>query len=432
MGRWFTGVLSLCVAAAAFGQDSRSTGLVFLEDQAYQSIPLAATPLLGELPTEVDLSSRFPTPGNQGRQSSCVGWAVAYALKSYQEGVERGWSLESPSARFSPAFIYNQIKQGPDCRGGTRYIDALNLVRRDGSATLAQFPYDEGSCSTQPSVAIKQSARAFAIADWRRVNVQDEMEIKTQVASGFPVLVAVEVDSGFSQLRGDQVYAQFSGQNRSGHAMVLVGYSDERRAYKLINSWGTDWGAGGYGWVSYAAFGGVAREGYVAQDIVPVAPPRPPVELPPNHPLPIEPPQPAPPSAAIGAISFQHNATVGSPTGPAPGMLIYVPTELRNLYGQSVQVVVKFNLWNGPPLFAHPREVQYRDIGGLVATGTTPRIVGSNHERLGNEPVAIPYYVLNLVPSGGVTRYQLMLTAYVFAGNTLLSQSAPVPFWVQW
>src|SRR4051794_11326797 len=52
-------------------------------------IPLASTPLGGaELPSSVDLSDKMPDVGNQGGQQSCVAWAVAYALKGYQEDVE--------------------------------------------------------------------------------------------------------------------------------------------------------------------------------------------------------------------------------------------------------------------------------------------------------------------------------------------------------
>jgi len=33
--------------------------------------------------------------------------------------------------------------------------------------------------------------------------------------------------------------------------MILVGYSDDRGAFKVMNSWGTQWGNGGFGWISY-------------------------------------------------------------------------------------------------------------------------------------------------------------------------------------
>ena len=169
-------------------------GLQFVDETAYQSIPLAAPPLMGELPRNVNLAERFPRPGAQGRQSSCVGWAVAYALKSYQESVERSWAPSTADRMFSPAYIYNQIKLGSDCQGGARFVDALNLLRREGVATLRDFPYSEGDCSRQPDPAVRQVARQFAVAEWRRVNVQDDVEVKSQLAAGFPVLIGMIVD----------------------------------------------------------------------------------------------------------------------------------------------------------------------------------------------------------------------------------------------
>ena len=88
--------------APAHAQSARPTGLTFMNDVAYQSIPLAAPPLLGQVPKAVDLSSRFPEPGDQGKQNSCVGWAVAYALKSYQEGLERSWGTAPTPASVQP------------------------------------------------------------------------------------------------------------------------------------------------------------------------------------------------------------------------------------------------------------------------------------------------------------------------------------------
>ena len=61
-----------------------------------QGIPKAYPPVSSngnDFPSSIDLSPRFPEPGNQGSQYSCVAWALAYALKSYQELGEEKWSL---------------------------------------------------------------------------------------------------------------------------------------------------------------------------------------------------------------------------------------------------------------------------------------------------------------------------------------------------
>ena len=422
-------VLSLLAAQGVYSQ-TRATGLQYLDESSYRSIPLAVRPLLGQVPAAVDLAAQFPEPGDQGPQASCVGWAVA-ALKSYQEGVERRWNMSHPTHRFSPAYIYNQIKRSDDCQGGTMYVDALNLVRRDGAATLDLSPYDAARCSAKPSDAVVQASRPFAIADWRRVNALDDLEIKTQIASGFPVLIGMDVDDAFERLRGDRTYERFVGPSLGGHAMVVVGYNDQKAAFKVINSWGKNWGTSGFGWISYRAFAQSVREAYVSQDIVPIV--TPPVPEPsPRPPVPApQPPTLLEPTAMLGAISIVHNATVPSPTGPQPGMQIFVPAEILNARGQTAQVVVKFNFFNGPPLLANPQELMFRDVSGLVATGTAATVIGSDRENFG-APITIPYYALNFQPTGGMGDYRLELIAYVYIGNVGVAESDPVEFGLRW
>ena len=116
-------LLSFFIVHACFTQNTNySKGLIFTSQEEMLGIPLASTPYSGnELPSIVDLSSKLPSPGHQGNQSSCVAWAVGYALKAYQEYIETNMLIY-----FSPAFIYNKINNGRD--GGSRNIDSLNLV----------------------------------------------------------------------------------------------------------------------------------------------------------------------------------------------------------------------------------------------------------------------------------------------------------------
>ena len=61
------------------------------------------------LPDRVDLSDRFPTPGDQGEQNSCVGWSVGYAARAYYVNKVEGRDIGEPTNIPSPAYIYNSI-----------------------------------------------------------------------------------------------------------------------------------------------------------------------------------------------------------------------------------------------------------------------------------------------------------------------------------
>lgn len=274
---WVTGWLWILIGTSAFAQ---SFGAKFGDPEEYKDIPFAPQKMRGVLPVRVDLSRHFPQPGNQGTQSSCVGWAVGYSMKGYLEIKERGWSGRRSSEQFSPAYIYNQINDGID--EGAIISEALDLLMREGVATLSAFPYDERDYTRQPCVDTKESAREFAIASFRRLQMPDVVpQSRSHLAEGFPVVVGMLVGNALQEHRGGIYKAPDADTKVGGHAMCVVGYDDEKQAFKLINSWGTNWADGGYGWVSYDTYKAKVREAYVVQDVVvyrpePDQPPTPP------------------------------------------------------------------------------------------------------------------------------------------------------------
>ena len=49
------------------------------------------------------------------------------------------------------------------------------------------------------------------------------------------------------------------------HAMVAVGFDDDRNAFRIQNSWGRGWGEGGYGWVGYDFWKRNVKVGFVIE-----------------------------------------------------------------------------------------------------------------------------------------------------------------------
>ena len=201
--------------------------------------------------TAIDLSPYFPTPGNQGSQGSCTAWAVAYALKTYQEDFERDWGVNSVSTRFSPAYVYNQLT---DNGSGTKISDAMELIVEQGVCTLAQMPYNQNDYTTQPTDTQRANAAAYKAKDWYSIWGIDN--VRREIYEGNPVVVSIPIYPDFDNLNAtnNRVYDNLSGTFRGYHAITLVGYDDTDRTFKFINSWGTGFGDGGYGWLSYDVF----------------------------------------------------------------------------------------------------------------------------------------------------------------------------------
>ncbi len=263
-----------------------ATGLLQEDPAVYRSFDRAPI-YRGFLPVSVDLSGRFPPPGNQGALGSCTGWAVAYAARSYEGFVVEARRASRTRDIVSPIFVYNAIRAPGRCVG-TRPSDALDLLMH-GALSLAQSPATD-ACLPKPAASEIAQATDFRIAGWRTVDFTRPDDIKGQLAARHPVIIAMQVTRDFKRLRGNTIY-RGTGKVVGGHAIVVVGYDDRRQAFKLINSWGRGWGAGGFGWISYDAFRSVVGAAYV-MDVQPPAPtPRPEPPAPPPPVVPVEQPE---------------------------------------------------------------------------------------------------------------------------------------------
>lgn len=223
----------------------------------YPSVRMATAPVA--LPPMVDLSAGMPPVGSQGQQASCVGWAIAYYYRSFQEGRENYFAPVTADRIFSPAFIYNQRTTAKCARdAGMSMIDGLQLALNRGVATYSTMPYNAGDTCTKPS------AEALTEAGWYRSQAYIKLFLgqgtanltllKQHLASGDPFLLAVPIYSEFlaakpysSVIDLPQPGVTFYG----GHAITVVGYDEGLQAFKFVNSWGYEWGDRGYAYLTY-------------------------------------------------------------------------------------------------------------------------------------------------------------------------------------
>lgn len=209
------------------------------------------------LPPEYDISEFLPRVGSQGSQGSCVAWATGYYLKSFQENYE---DAENGTAglnfEMSPAFIYNQIKI-VNCDGGSVIQDALDTISSQGIVEWSVMPYDQNECDVQPNDLQKVLAEPNKIEKYYYFH-QDSVYQHTKAAllRDQPVVIAVTIDRNYFGARDENgifIYRKFNDPD-GGHAMLVVGYSDEMNAFKVVNSWGPGWGNNGFVWIDYKAF----------------------------------------------------------------------------------------------------------------------------------------------------------------------------------
>ena len=203
------------------------------------------------LPSSYDMSSIVPLPGDQGNLSSCTSWAFVYAALSAKEVQKRSWTPRLDTHIFSPSHVHNSIVQGTD--SSTLFLDVLGYIENYGVSTIKYFPISGTNCSTQPNETQIENASLYKGTS--RAIATGINAIKQQIHNGNVVVLAIREYNDFINISwSNQIYDSVYGESQGNHAIALVGYDDTKGsngAFRFINSWGTNWGLNGYGWISY-------------------------------------------------------------------------------------------------------------------------------------------------------------------------------------
>lgn len=216
---------------------------------------VAVIEIPANMPSSVDLSQYLPEVRSQGTQGSCVAWATGYYLKTFQENLENDRkNTSSNDLNLSPAFIFNQIKVQP-CDGAV-VSKGLELLVTQGVSTWSEFPYDDDNCFVMPTPELIELASPNKIKEFYYLNETQVFEqSKAFLNNDQPIVIAISIDRNYFGARegSDAVYRKFT-KDDGGHAMLVVGYDDAKQAFKVVNSWGKNWGNNGFVWIDYKAF----------------------------------------------------------------------------------------------------------------------------------------------------------------------------------
>jgi len=241
-------------------------GLGAFDTETNDDIPTGIIFGNGNLPTSHDISQYLPPVGSQGQYGTCVSWALGYNLKTMIEAQDKNYSpadLSDPNNQASPKDLFLAIPKdevGPSC-GGTYLSSAMKAMQDRGVATMATVPYNNlGDCSQNTQSSWDQAAADYQIANYRSVDL-DINSLKQQIAADKPVGFGARLGDNFMSWNSDQVLSGHTTFDRvgqhAGHAMTIIGYDDNKGAngaFRVVNSWGDDWGSRGFIWIDYNFF----------------------------------------------------------------------------------------------------------------------------------------------------------------------------------
>lgn len=208
----------------------------------------------GELPEKLDLSTRFTPVEDQGQLGSCTAQAVV-GLCEYLTNTSKDTFID-----LSRLFLYKITRNLMGYTGDTgasirACMRACNLM---GICPEAFYKYDIENFDEEPGAFQYALASNYKISNYYRL-AEDEYlveTIKDMLRDSNPVVCGVKVFSDYFKANGNVYFPEDPDNSSSSgwHAIILVGYDNTKKMFKFRNSWGSDWGVLGYGWISYDYF----------------------------------------------------------------------------------------------------------------------------------------------------------------------------------
>ncbi|KIZ07750.1 hypothetical protein MNEG_0195 [Monoraphidium neglectum] len=239
---------------------------------AKASVDETAALTVAASPTKFDARSSSDTGGfvltspvgDQGSCYSCTAFAVAGAAEAAvsaalrKTAVGRNWSVqdlhfclatnsgESKSCRSSASSLIDVLK--PFTAATRALVLDKCLPYEAPDAPLDQDLCDYKCKDTDPD----------AVGKFEYVQLNSPWEVQEHLRNWGGVVTRLDIYDDLRPFFAKNPKGSYNGPAPNatfieGHAVLLVGYDNTRNAYLIKNSWGTDFGDGGFAWISYAA-----------------------------------------------------------------------------------------------------------------------------------------------------------------------------------
>ncbi|TWW12785.1 peptidase S8 [Planctomyces bekefii] len=178
---------------------------------------------------------------NQGNCGSCWAFSITAVVESLMK-------MKDPSS--TPNLSEQTLVDCSDYDCGGGYFDAFDYVQTRGLTDRGAYPYraTNGRCRVTSEMSRQK------VVSWNYIgnngNSPTTEQIKTAILTYGPVSVDVAVAGNFSRYSSG-VYNTCS-PGMINHMVNIEGWNDADGGYWIMrNSWGDDWGEGGYMRIRY-------------------------------------------------------------------------------------------------------------------------------------------------------------------------------------
>jgi hypothetical protein len=234
------------------------------------------------LPRSVDYRDQvLAGPGimDQGQVGSCVGHATDGACET------RLIIAGTPISHRSPVWVYDVARCIERARVnvgvpnqelpplediGSMPSDAWTGIAKWGVAAYEDRPTSNRTANDEPKLGLVESASELILTGAFRIDSTGSSRIaamKTALANGFPIAIAIQVDAAFEMWDGvNPIGAPDPRAILGGHYIYVTKYetlSNGKVVFGGPNSWNIDWGDGGF-WLGDESFIAGAEDIYAA------------------------------------------------------------------------------------------------------------------------------------------------------------------------
>jgi len=200
----------------------------------------------------IDLREKCPSVYAQGKLGSCTANAIAGAYE-FDMMKEEEKKIFVPSRLF---IYYNERNMEGNVKkdAGAEIRDGIKSINKQGICNEKDWPYDISKFTIKPPKELYKKAQHHKAIKYQRVQ-QDIQHMKQCLNEGYPFVFGFAVFESFETkevaITGNMKMPKEEEKILGGHAIMAVGYDEDKKVFIIRNSWGEEWGDKGYFYMPY-------------------------------------------------------------------------------------------------------------------------------------------------------------------------------------